>query len=147
MDTLAFSVANKRVDKMYKITRQNNLMESLLITFSDGSLEFVDSMESTFKPGCNFHFGSKRVSQVSSVLAPDRTVIFLTRQDSIEKMSFTEVDGEMKFEANSFMRFETDNYLPFVALKAKGLNRFVIFLIFLRGCQRSIKFPLFLHNQ
>jgi len=57
---------------------------------------------------------------VSSILAPDRTVIFLTRQDSIEKMSFIELDGEMKFEADSFMRYETDNFLPFVTIKAKG---------------------------
>jgi len=57
------NVIDKRIDKIYKINRKSNSMESLVFTFSDGSLEFVDSMENNFKPGCNFNFGSKPVSQ------------------------------------------------------------------------------------
>ena len=116
--TRTTSIGSTKVDKIYKVNRKSDTVESLLITFTDGSMDLVHSKGNSFKPGCNLHFGSKRVTHMSSITATDRTVIFMTRQDSIEKMSFIETDDEMTFEASSFERFASDNALPFVTIKA-----------------------------
>ena len=86
--------------------------ETLLITFTDGSLDIIYAKEKNFEPGCSLVFGTKMVTHVSTVVdVRGEIIVFLARQDSLEKMAMVKKDG--KLEGRVRLKVYTNNKFTF----------------------------------
>ena len=113
----ATAVCSSSTDAIHRLPRPAGSTEMFLITCQNGSLIELHLDSSGFSLGKSLSMSAKRVTQCSSVCLQGETIVFLTRQNSIEKLVFGSGTGAGYTEGSRHV-LETDNVLPFVACRA-----------------------------